>query len=68
MQFRDRILITRMCQEGLPPKHCYVCNKKLSSSNAKYFCSMQCMTRFRVGLGVDYTTIVCEYPNVGRFH
>ena len=29
-----------------------------------YFCTINCYTRFRLGIGIDYTTIVCRFPRI----
>lgn len=57
--------LVRHYRTGLPPKCCIVCKHKILNNKQKeshYFCTVNCYTRFRTGLGVDYSKLVCAFP------
>lgn len=29
-----------------------------------YFCTINCYTRYRLGIGIDYTQFVCRFPKI----
>jgi hypothetical protein len=54
-------LVRKYNRRGKLSRFCCICNKQIKNQQ-RYFCSIQCYTRFRLGLGIDYTKIVCRYP------
>ena len=58
------VIVTRKYRKGIPHKFCCMCNQKMEDKQCKYFCTQKCYTRYRLGINVDYSKIVCRYPRI----